>query len=278
MTERKPRIPIPDDVAADALFRSDRTCCVCHKSGRQVQIHHINDNPADNDPVNLAVLCLECHAQTQLTGGFGRKLNAKLVTLYRDHWLDVIEMRRAAEILDSELAKELNTTSPELKGVSLPTKVGIGSTFRHLGIALTVIDVGCSFNVRLNNSKYRTGSGRETYEDVAAGDGAKYVSVKMRVHNESKKPLDLTCGYPIKNYLTDDRYREFTSIGEKYRIQGNPGCNEKLQPGFSNDMTYIYRVPLDANISAFMFEDATDSNRDRTIKATRIPLVVPAPR
>jgi hypothetical protein len=249
-----------------------------------VQIHHINENPADNDPDNLAVLCLECHAQTQLTGGFGRKLNAKLVILYRDHWLNVTEMRRTAEALDSELAREQSTASPARQScppsnqsASSVAQAGIGSTFRQLGIVLTVIDIQCSFSVRLNNSRYRTGSGRETYEDVAAEDGAKFVSVKMRVLNDSKKGLDLTCGYPIKNYLIDNRAREFTSIGKLYRVQGNPGCNEKLQPGFATDMTYIYRVPLDADVSAFMFEDATDFNRDRTIGPTRIPLPVPAP-
>ncbi len=236
------------------------------------------ENPAYNDPANLAVLCLECHAQTQLTGGFGRKLNAKLVTLYRDHWLNVIEMRRAAEALDSELAREQSAAPLAHRSTSSHGQAGIGSTFRHLGIALTVVDIRCSFSVRLNNSHYRTGSGRETYEDVAARDGAKFITVKMRVLNDSKKGLDLTCGYPIKNYLTDERDREFTSIGKLYRVQGNPECNDTLQPGFSTDMTYIYRVPLDANISAFMFEDATDLNRDRTIKATRIPLMVPAPR
>lgn len=176
-------------------------------------------------------------------------------------------------------------TSPAETPYSEPVREGItasadpgATSFRHLGIVLTVISVTCSYNVRLNNSGFRTGSGRETYEDAAAGDEAKFVSVKLRVLNDSKKGLDLTCGYPIKNYLIDERNREFTTIGKLYRIPGNPECNAKLQPGFSGDMTYIYRVPLDTNISAFMFEDATDLNRDRRIKATRIPLTVPAPR
>lgn len=198
--------------------------------------------------------------------------------LYRDHWLNVIEMRRAAEELDSELAREQGDALQAHGMTSPPTQADIGSTFRHLGITLIVVDVCGSLGVQLNNSRYRTGSGSETYETVAAGDGAKFITVKLRVLNDSKKGLDLTCGYPIKNYLVDEREREFTSIGKLYRIRGNPECNAKLQPGFSTDMTYIYRVPLNANITAFMFEDATDSGRDRTVKATKIPLMVPDPR
>ena len=281
MAERKLRIPIPDDVEADVLFRSDRTCCVCHKAGKQVQIHHINDNPADNDPVNLAVLCLECHAQTQLTGGFGRKLNAAVVIRYRDHWLSVVEMRRSAESLESELRKDeethpISSTSQDYH-LSAET-VDVGRTFRHLGIAITLIDVDCSFAIHLNKSGYRGASGRETYEQVAAGDGAKFITVSTRV-NDSKTSIDLTCGgYPIANHLVDDRDRRFDAIHKLYQIRGNPECNDNLQPGFASDMTWIYRVPLDANILAFEFEDLTDFTRDRTVKPTEIPLTVAAPR
>ena len=111
MAQRKIRIPIPPDLAAETLFRSDRTCCVCRIANKQVQIHHINDDPSDNRSANLAVLCLECHAQTQMSGGFGRKLNAEVVTLYRDHWLTSVEMRRAGDSLKSELDPAHVTTS-----------------------------------------------------------------------------------------------------------------------------------------------------------------------
>lgn len=43
---------------------------------------------------NLCVLCLECHNDTQLKGGFGRKLNSSLVIKYRDEWLLRVESRR----------------------------------------------------------------------------------------------------------------------------------------------------------------------------------------
>ncbi len=61
------------------MFASDSTCCVCRERGKAVQVHHIDEDPSNNTPANLAVLCLECHNQTQVSGGFGRKLTDTLV-------------------------------------------------------------------------------------------------------------------------------------------------------------------------------------------------------
>lgn len=91
---KKNRIPIPEEVAAKVLFMSDRTCCVCNERGKNVQIHHIDENPSNNDPENLSILCLECHNDTMINGGFGRKLNAKQVTLYRNEWLERVKSRK----------------------------------------------------------------------------------------------------------------------------------------------------------------------------------------
>jgi hypothetical protein len=88
------RVPIPDDIAAEVMFRHHRICCVCNIPGKAVQIHHIDDNPANNDPANLAVLCLECHNDTQVAGGFGRKLRASEVIKHRDDWIQRVKERK----------------------------------------------------------------------------------------------------------------------------------------------------------------------------------------
>lgn len=90
----KQRNPIPNDIATEVLFAHDRTCCVCRDRGKSVQIHHINEDPSNNDPANLSVLCLQCHDETQIRGGFGRKLNSDLVTKYRDEWVERVKRRR----------------------------------------------------------------------------------------------------------------------------------------------------------------------------------------
>jgi hypothetical protein len=116
VAQNKVRVPIPQDLADDLLFRSDRTCCKCRDSGRPVQIHHINDDPSDNRLNNLAVLCLLCHDQTQIIGGFGRKLNAGQVTRYRDDWLALVEARRTGEPVNLEPIKD-----PEPRHASIST-------------------------------------------------------------------------------------------------------------------------------------------------------------
>ena len=90
---KKFRVEIPIDVSAKVLFESDRTCCVCRQK-KPLQIHHIDDNPANNDHRNLAVLCLDCHRDTQIRGGFDRKLDAEQVRLYRDDWVEQVRRHR----------------------------------------------------------------------------------------------------------------------------------------------------------------------------------------
>ena len=92
----KIRLPIPDDIAATALFQADRTCCVCRERGKPVQIHHIDDDPSNNDPNNLVVLCLHCHNETQTRGSFGRKLDASQLVKFRADWIARVEARRHA--------------------------------------------------------------------------------------------------------------------------------------------------------------------------------------
>jgi hypothetical protein len=270
-------------MAAEVMFAADRTCCVCHESGKQVQIHHIDEDPSHNEVDNLTVLCLECHAQTQISGGFGRKLNANLIRRYRSHWLTVVQLRRNAEDLRSEIDRAsiepnapLAATSfeegtatpvgsapavqstPLAEPTPLTNSLHAGESFRSGGIVISVIDVRVSPSVRLNKSNYRAGSGLDVLSDVSAGTGAKYITVQTRVFNDGKHSIDLTCGGPVRNHVIDNRGRKFDSIEKLYQIPGNPECNANLQPDFESDMTWIYRVPGDAEIVGFIFTDISD--------------------
>lgn len=91
---KKNRIAIPNEVAAQVLFLSDRTCCVCNEKGKNVQIHHIDEKPSNKNPQNLSVLCFECHNDTMIKGGFGRKLTASQIILYRNEWLSRVKSRK----------------------------------------------------------------------------------------------------------------------------------------------------------------------------------------
>ncbi len=77
------------------MVASDRTCCVCRAPGLAVQIHHLDEDPTNHDPDNLAVLCLQDHDLTQVRGGFGKALTAAEVQGFRDDWLEHVRLRRA---------------------------------------------------------------------------------------------------------------------------------------------------------------------------------------
>jgi hypothetical protein len=109
----KERIPIPSNTAAMVLFEHDHTCCVCQDRGLFVQIHHLNENPADNAKQNLAVLCLNDHNRTQTSGGFGRHLSAEEVAIYRDDWVARVgeRRRRADELAIARMGNTLPQTN-----------------------------------------------------------------------------------------------------------------------------------------------------------------------
>ncbi len=90
----KSRTEVPRLIAAELLFRSDHTCCVCRRPGVAVQLHHLDEHPTNHDPSNLAVLCLEDHNRTHLKGGFGRHLSREEIQVFRDDWEARISARR----------------------------------------------------------------------------------------------------------------------------------------------------------------------------------------
>jgi hypothetical protein len=89
------RTPVPAAIAARVQFDADRTCCVCRVLGKPIQIHHIDENPNNHAISNLAVLCRDCHDLTMMRGTFNRRLDADVVTLYRDDWVALVAERRA---------------------------------------------------------------------------------------------------------------------------------------------------------------------------------------
>jgi hypothetical protein len=97
MPAKKVRAEISGDVAAAVLFRSHRACCVCRNLHKAVQIHHVDDNPGNGHPDNLAVLCFDCHRETQIRGGFGRKLDAAQILFYRSDWYSRVERGRSEQ-------------------------------------------------------------------------------------------------------------------------------------------------------------------------------------
>lgn len=90
-----------EEACAAILVASRRTCCVCRVGGKVVQLHHIDENRSNSDSANFAVLCLDCHNETQRRGGFGRQLNAAQIRRYRDDWIAAVTNRLMEAAADS---------------------------------------------------------------------------------------------------------------------------------------------------------------------------------
>ncbi len=63
---------------------------------------------------NLAPLCLDCHNDTQIRGGFGRRLDPEQVVLYRDDWYRMVAQARASQDASQAVEKQERSTQFEL--------------------------------------------------------------------------------------------------------------------------------------------------------------------
>jgi hypothetical protein len=123
------RTEIPASTAAAVLFAADRTCCVCREPGKPLQIHHVDGDPRNHSVENLSVLCLQCHDQTQIRGGFARKLDAHQIRLYRDSWNQTVSARRSVPSGDGAT----ETASVPLGSVGPATATSIVEINREAG-------------------------------------------------------------------------------------------------------------------------------------------------
>jgi len=73
-------------VEAALLADNSHTCCICHTDYRHVQIHHIDGNPGNNNPQNLAVVCLNCHSRVTGKEGLGKSISHLEVAEFKRRW------------------------------------------------------------------------------------------------------------------------------------------------------------------------------------------------
>ncbi|WP_147414485.1 DUF4352 domain-containing protein [Rhodococcus rhodochrous] len=101
------------------------------------------------------------------------------------------------------------------------------------------------------------------FKPISPRPGGKFIMVDATVVNETQRSIDLTCGWPIANKMQDARDRMYDAYDDLHYIEGNPGCNDGLQPGFDSRMIWVYEMPVDARPVAFVFYDTSELG-DRT--------------
>lgn len=222
MTRKKKRIPIPTDLAAQVLFLSDRTCCVCRTKGKPVQIHHIDEDPSNNLALNLSTLCFDCHRETQIRGGFDRKLDADQVILYRNDWLRIVATDRAT----SEANRELR---PGGHAIDLELITSIAEIYRETGqLELLAIHYNGIGNTEL----------RDKYIDLAIKEGASPDSIFFLRGNLQERP-DLVPKEIIDDHLAafigrddyEQHARALRAVGRRLEAAQKyiQGINDSLQ-------------------------------------------------
>ena len=84
VTKSTKRVPIPQGVQGSVLLANRHACCVCQKP--RVQLHHIDGNPTNNDPANIAALCGDHHDMASMVIGLTKKLQPSQVRDYKAKW------------------------------------------------------------------------------------------------------------------------------------------------------------------------------------------------
>ncbi|MTE20180.1 DUF4352 domain-containing protein [Streptomyces sp. TRM43335] len=157
---------------------------------------------------------------------------------------------------DSRPRADPEPVEPTSPTPSRPAGFKIGEEARNGGAVVTI------------NKVWETESITMAGVAKKAGAGAKYVILETVVFNDTKASMDLTCGLPIVNNLLDEEDRRYDSIDDLYEVAGNPECNDQLQPGFKEEMLFVYRVPKDAKVMAWEFSeyDLTSDQEPSTIE------------
>ena len=92
------RTRIPKDVEASILTKCLRRCCLCvilknDWDTKKGQIAHLDDDPLNNAPDNLAWLCLEHHAESHSRSRQAKSFTPREIKSHRDRMLKEIDAK-----------------------------------------------------------------------------------------------------------------------------------------------------------------------------------------
>ena len=89
----KIRKKLTDKERLEIIEKCSNSCCICQTPF--IQVHHIDENPSNNDPDNLVPLCPNCHNIAHGKGHLTMDLNEDRLKKLRDMWYKYCEERKS---------------------------------------------------------------------------------------------------------------------------------------------------------------------------------------
>jgi len=140
------------------------------------------------------------------------------------------------------------TDTPSEEQTPEPVNFGVGEPVTAPGFVMTIKKVDESPQILVNETDYISGSPNARFTPRKPDDGGKFVILRTRIENKAQESFDLTCAFPIDIKVFNTESQQYDPIENLYEIKGNPECNDQLQPGFKDRMTYAFMVPETAKI------------------------------
>jgi len=88
----KKRISLKESLKQEIIVKSNNRCCICQTPF--IVIHHVDEDPSNNDIDNLAPLCPNCHSQAHSIGKLTNNLTSSRIKLLREKWYEYCEKRK----------------------------------------------------------------------------------------------------------------------------------------------------------------------------------------
>lgn len=146
-----------------------------------------------------------------------------------------------------------------------PTYHPLGRPVRNAGITLTVDKVGYPATYQRLSNNMQKDSEYAEYSTVSPRANGKFVQIDATVLNSGVTAIDLTCSWPVNAVVVDTQGRNYKPVDSLHELQGTPGCNDDLNPGFDSPMTWIFEVPSTANVTLFGFADTNADAYDYSV-------------
>jgi hypothetical protein len=131
---------------------------------------------------------------------------------------------------------------------------------KFLGVGQTGKDGGLIFTLESWSESHSLPKQRGGL--IQAKEGGKFAVTRIKFKNGGKASVDIYCKFDLGAVLLDKDGRKFDHIRSLYQVEGNTGCNDNIQPGFSSSETIAFELPTQFKPDYVVFWDPNEISGD----------------